>query len=122
MADEGLAGHTPLTVTTIQDLESALAATRRTEIAMTWGALAPGLGAVAAPVRGPQNAVVAALELSIEDLRDVPRARACVLVAARALSRELAARPAALPAGAGADWRADPTSPAPVWEGPEATA
>ena len=109
---QGLARYTDLTTTTVTDLESCLAAVRGNELAVTWGELAPGCGAVATPVRGPDDRVVGALELSIGDLRELPGARACLFVAAPGLGRVLATRPAALPANDGAlDWRADPTRP-----------
>jgi hypothetical protein len=118
---QGLARYTALTITTVTDLESCLAAVRGNELALTWGELAPGRGAAATPVRGPDDLVVGALELSIDDLRELPGARACLFVAADGLGRVLGTRTAALPASDGApDWRADPTSPQLIWAEPEA--
>ena len=118
----GLARYTELTITTVTDLESCLAAVRGNGLAVTWGELAPGRGAAATPVRGPDDLVVGALELSIDDLRELPGARACLFVAAPGLGRVLATRPAALPASDSAlDWRADPTSPHLIWGEPEAS-
>ncbi len=79
---QGLPSYTALTITTVPDLESCLAAVRGNELAVTWGELAPRLGAAATPVRRREDLVVGALELNIDDLRDLPRARACLFVAA----------------------------------------
>lgn len=113
---QGLARYTELTITTVTDLEPCLAAVRGNGLAVTWGELTLGNGAAATPVRGPDDVVVGALELSIDDLRELPGARACLFVAAAGLGRVLATRPAALPASDDAlDWRADPTSPQLTW-------
>ena len=111
VVDQGLERYTALTITTITDLESCVAAVRRNDLAVMWGELAPGHGAAATPVRGPDGLVVGALELSIDYLRELPQARACLFIAAHGLGRVLATRPAALSVSDGAPhWRADPTS------------
>jgi hypothetical protein len=50
----------------------------------------PALSAVAAPVFGAGGKVVAALELEVGDPRELPPLQPPLIVAARALSRELA--------------------------------
>jgi DNA-binding IclR family transcriptional regulator len=86
-----LTAYTSRTLTTPEQLHSALHTIRLTRTAVARGELAVGDCAVAAPVFGCRGAVVAALELQVNDLRgDVDMCKAALAVAARGLSRELA--------------------------------
>jgi DNA-binding IclR family transcriptional regulator len=111
-------------ITTITgDVDESLAVARRNGLAVVLREEAHCIGAAAVAVRGPGGTVVGALELTFDDLvHDLPRARAALLIAARGLERDLAARTGVLPSGIGdspLDWRADPTSPALSWSEPE---
>jgi DNA-binding IclR family transcriptional regulator len=87
----GLAASTPFTLTTPEDLRRALQVTRLTRIAVCRGDHEAGRYAVAVPVFGTGGAVLAALELSVPDLRaGLERARGALVVAAGSLTRDLA--------------------------------
>jgi DNA-binding IclR family transcriptional regulator len=90
----GLPRYTARTLTRAAELTHALSVTRLTRIATSDGELVAGERAVAAPVTGPGGQVLAALEVRVADLRGVDPARRLLTVAARSLSRELAAAPA----------------------------
>jgi DNA-binding IclR family transcriptional regulator len=86
-----LTPYTPRTVTDLERLVRQLHLIRLTGIAHARGELVGGDCAIAAPVFGPGGAVVAAVELQVEDLRrELAMCRALLTVAARGLSRELA--------------------------------
>ena len=88
----GLCGYTPSTLTDPEQLRHQLANIRLTRVAVSRWELAPGHSAVAVPVFGAGGLAAAALELTVRNLRtDLQSASAVLTVAARALSRELAA-------------------------------
>jgi IclR family transcriptional regulator, acetate operon repressor len=64
LPDAALANRTPATVTDPAALSQELAEVRRRGWALAWEELEVGLAAVAAPVRGPDGAVVGALSVS----------------------------------------------------------
>jgi DNA-binding IclR family transcriptional regulator len=87
----GLDRYTPYTLTTSDRLRRALAVTRLTRVAISRWELELGSSAVAVPVFGGGGCVLAAIELKVRDLRSELRVmQPALLVAARALSRELA--------------------------------
>lgn len=87
----GLTGYTPRTLTDPEELRRSLAVTRLTRIAVCRCELELDVSAVAVPVFGAGGIVVAALELTVGDLRaDQRLAQSVLTVAARGLSRELA--------------------------------
>jgi DNA-binding IclR family transcriptional regulator len=86
-----LTAHTASTCTDPASLQHDLRTIRRTRLAQARGELRAGDCAVAAPVFGAGGAVVAALELQVQDLTaDVEVCRTALAVATRGLSRELA--------------------------------
>lgn len=85
----GLAGYTPFTLTRPELLRRALAVTRLTRVAVCRRELDLEASAVAVPVFGIGGEVAAALELEIRDLQDLRRMQPPLVVAARALSREI---------------------------------
>ena len=92
IAADGLKGYTANTLTDPQQLRQHLASIRLTRVAISRWELTPGVSAVAVPVFGAGGIAVAALELAVSDLRTgLPMASAVLTVAARGLSRELAA-------------------------------
>lgn len=85
--------YTPSTLTDPEQLRHQLSSIRLTRVAISRWELAPGLCTVAVPVFGAGGLAIAALELTVLNLRtDLQPASAVLTVAARALSRELAAR------------------------------
>jgi DNA-binding IclR family transcriptional regulator len=122
--DRGLPSYTPHTLGTAWQLHAALAATRSKGMAISRWELREGECAIAVPVFGPHGAVIAALELAVDNLANGLRdARLLLVVAARGLARQLAFNAGALPTGTGRaplQWRADPTSAALTWSEPEA--
>lgn len=87
----GLAGFTPYTLTTAERLRRALAVTRLTRVAVCRRELDLKASAVAVPVFGAGGDVVAALELEARDPQDLRRLQPPLVVAARILSRDIAA-------------------------------
>jgi DNA-binding IclR family transcriptional regulator len=88
----GLKYYTLNTLTDPEQLRQHLAGIRLTRVAVSRWELKPGASEVAAPVFGSGGLAVAALELTVPDLRTDLHMATCVLtVAARGLSRELAA-------------------------------
>lgn len=88
----GLKCYTPNTLTDPGKLRQQLASIRLTRVAVSRWELTPGVSAVAVPVFGSGGLAVAALELTVANLRDdLQMARSVLTVAARGLSRELAA-------------------------------
>ena len=88
----GLKGYTPSTVTEPDRLRRGLASIRLSRVAISRWELAPGVSEVAAPVFGAGGLAVAALGLQVPNLRaDLPMASSVLTVAARGLSRALAA-------------------------------
>jgi DNA-binding IclR family transcriptional regulator len=87
----GLERYTPYTLTTPERLRRALAVTRLTRVAVSRRELDEHTSAVAVPVFGAGGDVVAALELEARDPQDLRRMQPPLIVAGRALSRELAA-------------------------------
>jgi IclR family transcriptional regulator, acetate operon repressor len=92
----GLPRYTPRTLTRSTELVHALAVARLTRIATCDGELVDGECAVAAPVTGQGGRALAAIEIRVPDLRDLDAGRRLLTVAARSLSRELAAGPCAV--------------------------
>ncbi|HLL68091.1 MAG TPA: IclR family transcriptional regulator [Micromonosporaceae bacterium] len=89
--DRGLEQYTPHTLTTPERLRRALAVTRLTHVAIARGELEPMTASIAVPVFGAGGEAVGALELQAQDPMELPRLQAPLVVAARSLSRELAA-------------------------------
>ncbi len=88
----GLRAYTPHTVTAPERFRRALAIARFTRVAITRFELEPAACGVAVPVFGPGGDVVAAIELTVPDLgRELQSVMAALSIAARSLSRELAA-------------------------------
>ena len=88
----GLAGFTPRTLTDPERLRRCLASIRLTRVAISQWELTAGVSAVAVPLFGSGGIAVAALELTVPNLRtDLSMASSVLTVAARGLSRELAA-------------------------------
>jgi DNA-binding IclR family transcriptional regulator len=89
----GLYRYTSTTLTTPEQLRHALAVTRLTRVAVCRGEFEPRASAVAVPVFGPGGDVAAALELEARNRQDLRRMQPPLVVAARALSRDLIAAP-----------------------------
>jgi DNA-binding IclR family transcriptional regulator len=88
----GLKSYTPNTVTDPDRLRQALASIRLTRVAISRWEFKTGFSGVAVPVFGSGGIAVAALELTVPNLRtDLHMARSVLTIAARGLSRELAA-------------------------------
>lgn len=88
----GLRAYTEHTLTAPDRLRRALAVTRLTRVAVSRWELETGVSAVAMPVFGTGGNVLAALELRVRDVGDdFQGMKAALTVAARSLSRELAA-------------------------------
>jgi DNA-binding IclR family transcriptional regulator len=91
LIEQGLERYTPRTVITAERLRRTLAVTRLTRVAIVRQEWDPKASAVAVPVFGAGGAAVAALELQARDPSSLLRMQAPLVVAARSLSRELAA-------------------------------
>jgi DNA-binding IclR family transcriptional regulator len=92
----GLPAYTPYTTTGPDRLRHALSVIRLTRLAVCRREYDPAACTAAVPVFGAGGRVVAALELSLLDGRDLRLVRPPLIVAGRALTRELqtgAARP-----------------------------
>jgi len=88
----GLRAYTPSTVTSPDRFRRALSVTRLTRVAITRREFEPDVCGVAVPVFGSGGQVIAALELALRDLGSELQPRmAALVIAARSLSRELAA-------------------------------
>src|SRR6266568_4043611 len=88
----GLDGYTPNTVTDPEQLRRCLASIRLTRVAIARWELRCGVSEVAVPVFGAGGLAVAAVGLQVPHLRaDLHMASSVLTVAARGLSRELAA-------------------------------
>ena len=88
----GLKAYTPNTLTDPERLRRSLASIRLTRVAISRWELEPGVSGVAVPVFGAGGIAVAALGLSTPNLRtDLAMVSSVLTVAARGLSRELAA-------------------------------
>ena len=88
----GLKCYTPNTVTDPDRLRQALASIRLTRVAVSRWEYQAGVSEVAVPVFGSGGVAVAALELTVPNLRtDLQMASSVLTIAARGLSRELAA-------------------------------
>lgn len=89
---DGLKRYTPNTLTDPERLRRCLASIRLTRVAISRWELALGMSGVAVPVFGSGGLAVAALELTVPSLRtNLSMASSVLTVAARGLSRELAA-------------------------------
>jgi DNA-binding IclR family transcriptional regulator len=89
----GLNGYTLNTLTDPERLRRSLRSIRLTRVAISRWEFRPGISAVAVPVFGSGGIAVAALELEVANLRtDLHLASSVLTVAARGLSRDLAAR------------------------------
>jgi len=88
---DGLAEYTPYTLTTAERLRRALAVTRLTRVAVCRRENDLRASSVAVPVFGAGGEVCAALELEARDPQDLRRLQPPLVVAARILSRDLAA-------------------------------
>jgi DNA-binding IclR family transcriptional regulator len=87
---EGLPRYTRQTLTDPDQLRHVLSVIRLTRFAVSRSEYRDGTSAVAVPVFGSGGSVIAALGLSVPDLRsDLHLARSVLTVAARGLSREL---------------------------------
>jgi DNA-binding IclR family transcriptional regulator len=87
----GLTGFTPNTLTDPDRLRQCLASIRLTRVAVSRWELQPGLSEVAVPVFASGGMAVAALGLTVPNLRtDLRTASSVLTIAARGLSRELA--------------------------------
>ena len=87
----GLKGYTPSTITDPARLRRALASIRLTRVAVSRWEYKAGISEVAVPVFGSGGIAVAALELTVPNLRtDLHMASSVLTIAARGLSRELA--------------------------------
>ena len=87
----GLTGFTPNTLTDPDRLRQCLASIRLTRVAVSRWEFKPGHSGVAVPVFGSGGMAVAALGLTVPNLRTDLRTASCVLtIAARGLSREVA--------------------------------
>jgi hypothetical protein len=71
-------------------LRRSLGVTRLTRVAVCRRELDLDTSAVAVPVFGPGGSVIAALELEVQDPRDLRQMQPPLVVAARTLSRDLA--------------------------------
>ncbi len=88
----GLKCYTPNTVTDPDRLRQMLASIRLTRVAISRWEYRTGFSEVAVPVFGSGGIAVAALELTVPNLRaDLHMASSVLTIAARGLSRELAA-------------------------------
>ena len=88
---DGLTGFTPNTLTDPDRLRQCLASIRLTRVAVSRWEFKPGHSGVAVPVFGSGGMAVAALGLTVPNLRtDLRTASAVLTIAARGLSRELA--------------------------------
>jgi DNA-binding IclR family transcriptional regulator len=88
----GLKCYTPNTVTDPDRLRQNLASIRLTRVAIARWELQRGVSEVAVPVFGSGGMAVAALGLTVPDLRaDLHMASSVLTIAARGLSRELTA-------------------------------
>lgn len=85
----GLTRFTPYTTTRPEDLRHALSVTRLTRMAMCRREFDAELYTAAVPVFGPGGRVVASLELGLRDGHDLCLVRPSLIVAGRALTREL---------------------------------
>lgn len=89
-----LASFTPYTITDVAQLRRALAEVRRTGVAVSSRQVTEDALSVAAPVRGPGGAVVAAVSVVVPQAgAQVPVLAPAVRVAARGISRALGWRP-----------------------------
>jgi DNA-binding IclR family transcriptional regulator len=94
--EHGLTRYTPYTVTEPEELRHALSVIRLTRVAVCRREYESEFCAAAVPVFGVGGRIVAALELSLRDGQDLRLVRPPLIVAGRALTRELqsaAARP-----------------------------
>jgi DNA-binding IclR family transcriptional regulator len=90
--DNGLDQYTPFTIVTAQGLRRAVSVTRMTQVATTRQELCLNTAAVAVPVFAGGGNVVAALEITVGGAGcQLHLIQSAVVVAARALSRELTA-------------------------------
>jgi DNA-binding IclR family transcriptional regulator len=86
----GLPRFTAFTLTSPERFRRSLGVTRLTRVAVSRRELELESSAVAVPVFGPGGGVTAALELEVNDPRDLRQMQAPLVVAARTLSRDLA--------------------------------
>jgi DNA-binding IclR family transcriptional regulator len=90
----GLRAYTPHTVTSPDRFRRALGVTRLTRVAVTRWELESELCWVGMPVFGRGGEVLAAIEISVQDLqRDMHAVIGTLAIATRSLTRELAGRP-----------------------------
>lgn len=91
VVSKGLKSYTPSTITSVDELAKALASVRLSRFAVSRSEWMPGLSALAVPVFGPGGKVLAAIEVTVRDLRtDLRTLHPVLVVAARGLSREMA--------------------------------
>ena len=96
VVEHGLTPFTPYTITEPDELRHALTVIRLTRVAICRREYEIQFCTAAVPVFGTGGRIVAALELSLRDGQDLRMARPSLIVAGRALTRELqsgAARP-----------------------------
>jgi len=96
---QGLHPYTRHTITSPEKFRRALAVTRLTRVATSRRELDPRTCGIAMPVFGPGGDVVAAIELTLDDLgQEMQSVLPALSVASRSLSRELAGQTPAHPA------------------------
>ena len=94
----GLTAFTPHTVTAPERLRRTLAMARLSRLAVARWEFQVGRSALAVPVFGPHGAVVAAIEVRVEDpAAELATVRPALAVAGRSLSRQLSYTHAACP-------------------------
>jgi len=92
IAARGLKAYTPHTLVTMDGLRRALSMARLARVAISRWELTIGHASMAVPVFGGGGTLAAALEVKVRDLRqDVRLLHPVLMVAARSMSRELAA-------------------------------
>ena len=89
VVEHGLTRYTPYTVTTADRLRRALSVIRLTRLAVCRREYEPEGSAAAVPVFGAGGMVVAALELAVHGGQDLRMVQPPLVVAGRALTREL---------------------------------
>jgi DNA-binding IclR family transcriptional regulator len=118
VVSKGLKAFTPNTIISIEDLAKAMASIRLSRFAVSRSEWMPGLSALAVPVFGAGGRILAALEVTVRDLRtDLRTLHPVLIVAARGLSREMSVgngydRAARLHRGWGGPLRLAPTESA----------
>jgi IclR family transcriptional regulator, acetate operon repressor len=93
----GLAPLTRRTVTEVADFCAQLARTRRSGMAFDWGEHDESISAIAVPIFGARRHLTAALEVCVGGESELRRTEQAAFMAARTLSRRMAAEQPAAP-------------------------